>query len=322
MLETIMLSHPHQLKKDMIKPSVLALGFFDGVHLGHQRVILTAKQMAEKKQMKSAVMTFNPHPKEVLGKHEGQLNYLSPLPEKQKLFEKLGIDVLYIVEFTLDFANLTPQQFVDDYLIGLHVKHIVAGFDYSYGKLGKGTMETLPFHSREEFTQTTISKVERGIDKISSTFIRSLLNDGKVSLIPEFLGRYYQVKGEVVHGEKLGTKLGFPTANIETDRYILPCTGVYAVCANLNGRNFEGVCNVGYKPTFHKDNKHQETVEVHLFDFNESIYGEEVELQWIERIRSEQKFDSIEQLVTQIQEDKEQAKRIFSKKNMCSCNSY
>lgn len=317
-----MLSHPHQLKKEMIKPSVMALGFFDGVHLGHQRVILTAKQLAEKKQMKSAVMTFNPHPKEVLGKHEKQLNYLSPLPEKQKLLEKLGIDVLYIVEFTLDFANLTPQQFVDDYLIGLHVKHIVAGFDYSYGKLGKGTMETLPFHSREAFTQTTISKVERGIDKISSTFIRTLLNDGEVLLIPEFLGRYYQVKGLVVHGEKRGTKLGFPTANIETDRYILPCTGVYAVCVSLNGRNFEGVCNVGYKPTFHKDNKLEQTVEVHLFDFNESIYGEEVEIQWIERIRSEQKFASIQQLVTQIHEDKEQAKRIFSKKNMCSCNLY
>lgn len=316
-----MLSHPHQLKKEAIKPSVIALGFFDGVHLGHQRVILTAKQIAEEKQMQSAVMTFNPHPKVVLGKHEGQLNYLSPLPEKQKLLEKLGIDVLYIVEFTLYFANLTPQQFVDDYLIGLHVKHVVAGFDYTYGKLGKGTMETLSFHSREAFTQTTISKVERGIDKISSTYIRTLLDKGNVLLISEFLGRYYQVKGKVVHGEKRGTKIGFPTANIEAEHYILPCTGVYAVCVSLNGRIIEGVCNVGYKPTFHNDNKLQQTVEVHLFDFNESIYGEEVELEWIERIRSEQKFDSIQQLVSQIHKDKEQAKRILSKKNMCSCNS-
>lgn len=308
-----MLSHPHQLKKELIKPTVMALGFFDGVHLGHQKVIVTAKQIAKEKQMQSAVMTFSPHPKEVLGKREGEFNYLSPLSEKQKLIDKLGIEVLYIVEFTLDFANLTPQQFVDDYLIGLHVKHVVAGFDYSYGKLGKGTMETLPFHSRKAFTQTTISKVESGINKISSTQIRTLLNEGNVALIPELLGRYYEVQGKVVHGEKRGRQIGFPTANIETNRYILPCIGVYAVRASINGQMFNGVCNLGFKPTFHSDNKISPTVEVHLFDFNESIYGEEVSIQWIERIRSEKKFDSIDQLVSQIQEDKKQAKHIFSK---------
>jgi riboflavin kinase / FMN adenylyltransferase len=316
-----MLSHPHQLKKDKIRETVIALGFFDGVHLGHQKVITTAKKLARQKQMQCAVMTFSPHPKEVLRAQEDRLDYLSPLPEKIKLIAQLGVDVLYVVEFTRDFAKLLPQQFVDDYLIGLNVKHVVAGFDYSYGKLGKGTMETLPFHSRNSFTQTTIPKVENEQEKISSTHIRKLLNSGDVALIPEFLGRYYEVSGKVVHGEKRGRTIGFPTANIDTNRFFLPTTGVYAVCVKVKNQTYEGVCNIGYKPTFHGENKTFKAVEIHLFNFDEQIYDEEVGIQWIERIRSEKKFDSIHQLVDQIHQDKEEAKRILNKINMCSCNS-
>lgn len=316
-----MLSHPHQLKKECLTESVIALGFFDGVHLGHQKVILTAKQLAQQEQRQFAVMTFNPHPKEVLRTQTEELAYLSPLPEKIKLIRQLEVDVLYVVHFTKEFANLTPQQFVDDYLIGLNVKHVVAGFDYSYGKLGKGTMETLPFHSRNFFTQTTISKVENKTKKISSTLIRQLLANGDVALLPQFLGRFYTVNGKVVHGEKRGRQIGFPTANIITERYLLPITGVYAVFVKIKDRIFEGVCNIGYKPTFHANNKTDKSVEIHLFDFNEQIYDQDVTVQWIKRIRSEKKFASIEQLVKQIQLDKEQAKQILSKLNMCSCNS-
>lgn len=314
-----MLSHPHQLKKENIRETVIALGFFDGVHLGHQQVIKTAKQLAEQKQMQSSVMTFSPHPKEILRGQSEKLDYLSPLPEKSKLIEEIGVDVLYVIQFTQDFANLTPQQFVDDYLIGLNVKHVVAGFDYSYGKLGKGTMETLPFHSRKAFTQTTISKVENQQEKVSSTYIRNLLTSGDVASIPPVLGRYYEVKGTVVHGEKRGRQIGFPTANIDTERYFLPTTGVYAVCLKVKNRTYEGVCNIGYKPTFH-DNKSYKSVEVHLFDFDDQIYNEKVIIQWIDRIRSEKKFNSIEELVEQIHQDKEKAKLILNKINMCSCN--
>lgn len=320
-LETIMLSHPHQLKKENLKETVIALGFFDGVHLGHQKVITTAKQFAEKEQMQCAVMTFSPHPKEVLQAQREQLDYLSPLSDKIKLIGQLGVDILYIVQFTKEFANLTPQEFVDDYLIGLNVKHVVAGFDYSYGRLGKGTMETLPFHSRNAFTQTTISKIENDNEKISSTYIRQLLTNGDVALIPQFLGRYYEVTGQVVHGEKRGRQIGFPTANIYTERYFLPTTGVYAVCVKVKGRLYDGVCNIGYKPTFHGDNKTFKSIEVHLFEFNDQIYDEEVVIQWIERIRSEKKFNSIQQLIEQIHRDKEKAKQILNKLNMCSCNS-
>ncbi|MCT8139862.1 bifunctional riboflavin kinase/FAD synthetase [Anaerobacillus sp. CMMVII] len=299
----------------------MALGFFDGVHLGHQQVISTAKLKAEKLNMQCAVMTFNPHPKEVLRTETETLHYLSPLLEKIKLIGELGVDTLYVVTFTKEFANLTPQQFVDDYLIGLNVKHVVAGFDYSYGKLGKGTMETLPFHSRNFFTQTTISKVEKGQEKISSSYIRNLLATGDVDSIPQFLGKYYEVKGKVVHGEKRGRQIGFPTANIDTGRFFLPTTGVYAVYLEVKGKMYEGVCNIGYKPTFHGDNKTVKSVEIHLFDFNDQIYDEEVRIQWISRIRSEQKFAAIQHLVEQIKLDKEKAKQILKKLAMCSCNS-
>ncbi|RXI97963.1 bifunctional riboflavin kinase/FAD synthetase [Anaerobacillus alkaliphilus] len=318
-MKTITLTYPHQLKKEHVKETVIALGFFDGVHLGHQQVISTAKQIAVEKNMQSAVMTFNPHPKEVLrGKNE-KLEYLSPLPEKIRLIEKLGVDVLYVVQFTQEFANLTPQQFVDDYLIGLNVKHVVAGFDYSYGKLGKGTMETLPFHSREQFTQTTISKVETDHEKISSSNIRILLTTGDVDKIPSYLGRYYEIRGKVIHGEKRGRSIGFPTANIDTDRYFLPTNGVYAVYVKIQERTYEGVCNIGFKPTFH-DNAVVKSVEIHVFEFNDEIYDENITVQWIKRIRSEKKFAGVQQLIDQIASDKASAKQILTKLDMCSCN--
>ncbi len=316
-----MLSHPHQLKKETIKPTVIALGFFDGVHLGHEKVILTAKKLAKEKEMQCAVMTFNPHPKEVLRTRKGKMDYLSPLPKKINLIKQLGVDVLYIVDFTLPFANLTPQEFVDDYLIGLNVKHVVAGFDYSYGKLGKGTMETLPFHSRNEFTQTTISKVEKSLEKVSSTHIRNLLAGGNVSPIRDFLGRHYEVIGKVVHGEKRGRQIGFPTANIKTEGYLLPKVGVYAVLVKIKERIYEGVCNIGYKPTFHGEHQSAIAVEIHLFNFEDTIYGEDVSVQWIDRIRDEKKFSSIEQLINQIQKDKVEAQQILNKLDLCSCNS-
>lgn len=297
----------------------MALGFFDGVHLGHQKVINKAKEIAKENQWQCAVMTFYPHPKEVL-RGEAPLDYLSPLPQKCNLIEALGVDVLYVVDFTREFANLTPQQFVDDYLIGLHVKHVVAGFDYTYGKLGRGTMETLPFHSRNVFSYTTIAKVEQGLEKISSTSIRDKLSVGDVAAIPSLLGKHYEIKGKVVHGEKRGRQIGFPTANIENERYLLPAIGVYAVLVNVNGHVYEGVCNIGYKPTFHGNNQQFKSIEVHLFQFTGDIYDQLVTIQWIERIRSEKKFPSIQALIVQIQQDKAKAKKIFEKINMCSCN--
>ncbi|MGO4887734.1 bifunctional riboflavin kinase/FAD synthetase [Anaerobacillus sp. MEB173] len=314
-MNTVYLSHPHQLNIKSLQPTVMALGFFDGVHLGHQKVIGKAKEIADQAGIMCSVMTFNPHPKEVLqsGKTvKKPMNYLSPLKEKEKRIAELGVDTLYVVQFEQSFADLTPQQFVDDYLIQLNVKHVVAGFDYTYGKLGKGTMETLPFHSRNQFTQTTIEKVETKRQKISSTLIRQLLNDGQVEQLPNYLGRLYEIEGTVVDGDKRGRKIGFPTANIQTvDRYYLPAAGVYAVRLKLGQNWYEGVCNLGFKPTFH-NGLATPTIEVHLFNFNKDIYGELVTVQWLTYLRSEKKFSSIDELVKQINEDKQKALTYFN----------
>lgn len=312
-METIKLTHPHQLSKVDLPETVLALGYFDGVHLGHQEVICTARNLASEKGITSAVMTFDPHPIEVLRK-TCPMNYLTPLQAKIKAIEAIGVDRLYIVNFSENFAQLTPQQFVDDYLIGLNVSHVVAGFDYTYGHLGKGTMETLPIHGRGELTQTVIGKVEKGTVKISSTLIRELLRHGQMKEITTLLNKPYSIEGVVVHGDKRGRTIGFPTANIQlSERYLLPKTGVHAVTASICGddRVFEGVCNIGYKPTF-TDGLEKPTIEVHLFHLAEDLYGKKMSIRFHDYIREEQKFNGVAELVDRIQIDKQAAETFFA----------
>ncbi|WP_409292344.1 bifunctional riboflavin kinase/FAD synthetase [Peribacillus sp. SCS-37] len=308
------LDHPHQHNKEEFPPHVLALGFFDGVHLGHMQVIGAARELARKEGMPLSVMTFDPHPSAVLGKGTRVIQYITPLQEKIKLIEALGADQLFIVHFTEEFAKLLPQEFVDQYIIGLNVKQVMAGFDYSYGRLGRGSMETMPFHSRKQFTANTIGKHAVNGEKVSSTKIREYLSQGRTEELPELLGRFYKTAGTVIHGEKRGRQLGFPTANIALgDDFIYPATGVYAVKVLHDGSSYNGVCNVGYKPTFHDKKPDHPNVEVHIFDFDSSIYGESVEIEWHRRLRSEKKFGSLEELVAQIAMDKEEAKDYFSK---------
>lgn len=303
-VEVIKLQHPHQIFN--MPPSVCALGYFDGVHLGHQKVILEAKQTAIKSGLKSAVMTFDPHPSVVLGKSIQHVEYISPLNDKIQLIEDLGIDYVFIVNFSLEFAHLLPQEFIDLYIIGLNIKHVVAGFDFSYGRMGKGTMETLPFHSRNQFSYTVISKLSNEGEKISSTLIRTFIAVGKMEKLPALLGRYYQTMGKVIHGDKRGRTIGFPTANIELkEDYLLPPLGVYAVKFHVKDKWYNGVCNIGYKPTFKLEKDNKPSIEVHIFDFDQDIYGQEVQVEWYKFIRKEQRFNGIDELVKQIQIDKD-----------------
>jgi len=311
-VKVIRLSHPHRYQVNDFSPMVMALGYFDGVHRGHQKVILTAKEIAEEWNLKSAVMTFDPHPSVVLKKDVQHIEYITPLKEKIALIESLGIDILFVVQFTEMFASLLPQQFVDQYIIGLNIQHVVAGFDFTYGQLGKGTMETLPFHSREQFTQTVIEKQMEVDRKISSTLIRNVLRSGDVQYAAKLLGRPHKIRGKVVHGEKRGRKIGFPTANIEIlDEYLIPPTGVYAVSIIIDDVEYNGVCNIGYKPTFHEEKGDKPSIEVHIFQFNEKIYNKEVTVKWHKRIRSEQKFNSVQELIKQIHQDKKEAEQYF-----------
>ncbi|RBW69888.1 bifunctional riboflavin kinase/FAD synthetase [Bacillus taeanensis] len=311
-MKTVYLNYPQTMNKGTLNDCVMALGYFDGIHLGHQKVINTAKNIADKEKLETAVMTFDPPPAVVLG-HKPKMSYITPISEKEKLIRELGVDTLYIVRFTLSFANLTPQQFIDDYIIGLSAKHVVAGFDYTYGRLGKGTMETISFHSRGQFDHTIVHKVEEENIKISSTLIRECIQKGEVEVLPNYLGRFYYVKGIVSDGEKRGRTIGFPTANITlSEDYLIPKLGVYAVKMTVGNHTYTGVCNVGFKPTFHNEKPEFPTIEVHLFHFDQNIYKERVAVEWHKRLRDEKKFSSVEQLVAQIGADKEQALHYFS----------
>ncbi|SDM01302.1 bifunctional riboflavin kinase/FAD synthetase [Bacillus sp. OK048] len=312
-MEIIKLNFPLDIDKSLIPPLSMALGYFDGVHRGHQKVILEAKKHAKEKGLQSAVMTFDPHPSVVLRKNVGRVQYITPLAAKIKIIEDLGVDYLFIVNFTADFANLLPQEFIDQFVIDLNVKHVVAGFDFSYGRMGKGTMETLPFHSREKFTFTVVEKFTCGDEKVSSTRIRQYIKEGKTAELPELLGRYYLTTGFVIHGDKRGRTIGFPTANVETNEdYILPPLGVYAVKIKIGEHWYQGVCNVGYKPTFNKEAL-RVSVEVHVFDFTKYIYDEFVIIEWHQYLRKEQKFSGIEELVSQIERDKQNTIKYFKK---------
>lgn len=318
-MEVKKLNFPLMMDKIEWPPLSMALGYFDGVHLGHQEVILEAKKRAEEKGLSSAVMTFDPHPSVVLGKNKKRVQLITPLEEKIQFIDEMGIDYLFIVHFTVDFANLLPQEFIDQFIIGLKVKHVVAGFDFSYGRMGKGTMETLPFHSREQFTYSIVPKFIVGDDKVSSTRIRSLLTEGKMDILPTLLGRFYTTSGKVIHGDKRGRTIGFPTANVDVmDRFILPPIGVYAVKIKVDGVWYQGVCNLGYKPTFNKESI-APSVEVYIFQFDHDIYGKEVTVEWHLYMRREQKFSGIDALVTQIEKDKQHAIDYFEQNRHTSC---
>ncbi|KUP33388.1 bifunctional riboflavin kinase/FAD synthetase [Bacillus halotolerans] len=312
-MKTIHMTHPHHLIKEEQPKSVMALGYFDGVHLGHQKVIGTAKQIAEEKGLTLAVMTFHPHPSHVLGRDREPKDLITPLEDKISQIEQLGTEILYVVKFNEVFASLTPKQFVDQYILGLNVQHAVAGFDFTYGKYGKGTMETMPVDLDGKADCTMVEKLTEQDKKISSSYIRTALQNGDVELANVLLGQPYFIKGIVIHGDKRGRTIGFPTANIGLNNsYIVPPTGVYAVKAEINGEIYNGVCNIGYKPTFYEKRPEQPSIEVNLFDFDQEVYGAAIKIEWYKRIRSERKFNGIQELTEQIEKDKQQAIRYFS----------
>lgn len=306
-MDVIHLKYPHQLGATE-GPYSLALGFFDGVHRGHQAVINSAIGTAKEKNYKSAVMTFDPHPSIVLGRRNEKVFYITPLQQKLDTLSRLGVDAVFVVNFTSDFAKLSPEAFVKHFILDLNVKHVTAGFDYSFGAFGKGDMELMRQLSAEAFGVTVVEKYTDEAEKISSTRIRKALKNGDMEEARMLLGRAFEVPGIVVHGDKRGRTLGFPTANVQhMEGCFIPATGVYAVKILVQNEWFNGVCNVGYKPTFNNPDHKQLSIEVHIFNFDKNIYGEAVVVGWYHRIRSEKKFNGIDELVAQIEKDKQAA---------------
>jgi len=312
-VKVIYLQDLENVKNQLDSPLVLAIGYFDGIHLGHQKVISTAKDLAKKYGFKSAVMTFDPAPKAVLSKNPDAIKYITLLEDKIEVIRNIGIDYLFIVPFTKEFASLSPETFVDDYIRGLGVKHVVAGFDFTYGKFGKGNMETLESSSHGDYLVTTVGKIAKSNEKISSTSIREMIQSGKVEEVPHYLGRFYTMSGKVVHGKKLGRKLGFPTANIEcSQKYVFPENGVYIVRLFVLNKWVNGVASIGYNPTINQDQT-KKYLEVHIIDFDQEIYDEPVIVEWRKYIRPELKFDYLDDLIKQIHEDKVVAIDYFKK---------
>lgn len=296
-----------------MQPYSLALGFFDGVHRGHQAVIKAAKEEGDKRDIQTAVMTFDPHPSLVLGGRNEKVFYITLLQQKLQLFKELGVDAVFVVHFTSDFAKLSPAAFIDTFIRALNIQHVTAGFDFSFGAFGKGTMDEMRALSNGDYGVTVVEKQNDNVEKISSTRIRKLLQDGEMEAAKALLGRPFEISGIVIHGDKRGRTIGFPTANVQAlEGTYIPASGVYAVRLLVQNNWYDAVCNVGYKPTFKDPNDKQLSIEVHILNFNKNIYGEEVHVTWYKRIRSERKFEGIEALKTQIEKDKQETIRYFN----------
>lgn len=294
--------------------AVITIGNFDGVHIGHQALFHEVIETAETLGGTSIAMTFEPHPIRVL-KQNGHPPLITLYEQKIELIKRTGIDVLICIPFTREFAGQTAEQFIRDLLIKkIGMKAIVVGEDYSFGKNREGDIDLLKTYAPEYGFEVIVAgwiKMSKGIaQRISSTKIRELVSDGLMAQAEKMLGRHYQIRGRVVTGRDRGGKLlGIPTANINLHDELCPKTGIYAVTVECHREKFKGVANIGYSPTF---DDHEFTVEVHIFDFDNDIYGEKIRVNFIKRIRDEKKFSNIAELIDQIKLDIIAAREILS----------
>ncbi|MEQ8734703.1 MAG: bifunctional riboflavin kinase/FAD synthetase [Rhodospirillaceae bacterium] len=300
-----------------LKGGVVALGNFDGLHRGHQAVIKTARSIANEKGVASAVMTFEPHPRAFFQPNQASFR-LSPLRAKCRQMRIMGVDFLYMQRFDAAFSSHTADEFVDAFLIkGLDVSHVVIGYDYVFGTKRGGNAAFLK--QRGQLAGFGVTAVEEfRIDataQVSSTAIREFLSEGACQAAARLLGRYWEIAGRVQHGDKRGRQLGFPTANVPLGEHHHPREGVYAVRAGIDRGGetvwYDAVANFGRRPTF---NKSDVLLEVHLFDFDEDLYHRNLRVGLIEFIRPEQKFDGLEALKAQLDQDCISARAILKQR--------
>jgi riboflavin kinase/FMN adenylyltransferase len=287
---------------------VLTIGTFDGVHLGHRKIIARLNELARKINGESVIFTFDPHPRKVIAPEETNLRLLTTLDEKIELFEQSGIDHLIIYPFTPEFAQLTYSEFVEQVLVDqIHTHYLVVGYDHKFGKNRQGDFEFLKnCADRLGFHIEKLDVLLMNESNVSSTKIREAIQHGDFESANAFLGYSFSLHGTVVEGQKLGRKIQFPTANIEASDpdKIIPGYGVYMVKVKIHGKTHSGMLNIGSRPTVNHNADHR-SVEVNIFDFNEDIYGKHLEVIFYRKLRDEQKFASIEELKKQLGKDKE-----------------
>ncbi len=302
--------------EDIEKPfhkAVVTIGNFDGVHIGHQSLFHQVVQKAEAIGGTSIAITFEPHPLRVLTKDQ-QPPLITLYEQKKELIATTDLDALICLPFTPEFATISARAFIEDLLVGrIGMQAIIVGQDYSFGRHREGNIELLQTLGAElnydVMVADWITAAHGSKGRISSTRIRKLVMDGRLSEARQLLGRHYQIRGTVIEGRNRGGKLlGFPTANIQLHDELCPKTGIYAVTIDLEGQMLQGVANIGYSPTF---DDHVFTVEVHILDFEADIYGRKIKVNFLKRIRDEIKFNSLDALSSQIRKDIEVARDLF-----------
>ena len=286
--------------------SVIALGNFDGVHVGHRELIVNCVKMARDMGVKSSVLIFKNHTNTILEDKNDDLITLNE--DKDEILKSIGIDVIYEIEFTKDFMSLSPEDFVVKFLKeNLRIRGIVVGFDYKFGYKAMGNVELLKsLSSTEDFKLKVIEPVYVGDKLVSSTLIRNKIKEGNVREAMEMLGHPFTIKGVVVSGKNLATKMNYPTANLKfSSSYLVPKFGVYDTNVIINGKTYKGATSVGTNPTTRDE---ELKIETFILDFHEDIYGKEISVEFIDFIRPEMVFSSVEELFTQIGKDVERVK--------------
>ena len=295
------------------KNSVVTVGSFDGMHLAHQEILREVVQRADRRKGRSVVVTFEPHPREIVGNQKG-VPILTTLEEKQEIAGSLGIDVFFTIAFDYEFSRLTAREFYYQYLVnGIGVSEIVEGYDHHFGRDRQGSVQEILALGKEfGYSSVAIKQFVVNEQVVNSTAIRSLLAEGNVEGGRSLLGRAYTIDGTVVEGDKRGRTLGFPTANIRplSEKKLLPKNGIYFVGARVDGRWNPGIASIGVRPTFGSNGKR--ILEVYLLDFEKDIYGTELRIAYYKRLRDEIKFENADQLVRQMELDKEESIRLRS----------
>lgn len=296
--------------------TIITLGTFDGIHLGHKEIIESVVQKASKFGSRSLLITFSPHPRKIIP-GGNKIKLLSTLSEKQKIIESFGIENLLVAQFTKEFSQQTPEEFVDKYLInGIGVREIIIGYDHHFGKGRGGNINILKVRGDEiGFKVTVVPEFKIDNTIVSSTKIRRALSAGDIKNANKMLGRFYSFEGVVVPGDKRGTKLGFPTANllIENEDKLLPAIGIYAAECIVEEDKHKALLSIGSRPTFHEEG--DIIPEVYIIDFNKKIYNQTVRVNVVDRIRGEEKFSSAEELINQMKKDKEAGLKILKQIN-------
>lgn len=289
--------------------SVVTIGNFDGIHIGHQEILERGRAIAGERGIPLVVISFEPHPGKVLCPQKAP-EIINTERQKRELLRQQGVDYYFVIRFSPEFSRMEPETFLNMILVeSLGVEHVLVGADFVFGRKRSGNVEFMKhFGSGHGYSVDPVPQVSLDGEVVSSSGIRSLLKNGKIRKANRFLGRYYYMEGIVVHGEQLGKKLGFPTANIISENELTPLLGVYASSTIAGGNQYQSVTNIGFKPTF---GGKKIIVETHLFDFDMDIYGEEITVAYVEYIRPEVMFDSVDKLVEEIKNDCNLARSIL-----------